>query len=375
MNRISTPFYTRLAQILISLICLCYIAIVGRTLLAPLIFAFLFSLLLLPFAGFLEQRFKLPRSLSSLIALLSLILGISAIMFILGSQLTALAQDWPAFKQQVLEGTADLQKWISATFHINSDDQISYISDSATKAVNTGTTLIGHTLLSVSSILLFLLFIFLYTFFILLHRRLLLRFIVSLFNEKHSVVVYDIVSQIQYIVKKYIVGLFLQMLIVTGLSCLAFWAIGVKYAFLLGLITGIFNLIPYIGIVTALILAVLITFATATTSHILLVLVAVILIHLVDSNYIMPKIVGSKVKINTLIALLGLVVGEMIWGITGMFLSIPVIAIIKVIFDRVDDLKPWGMVLGEDDSEPESKSAVKEVVDDEQKMGTELNQV
>ena len=375
MNRISTPFYTRLAQILISLICLCYIAIVGRTLLAPLIFAFLFSLLLLPFAGFLEQRFKLPRSLSSLIALLSLILGISAIMFILGSQLTALAQDWPAFKQQVLEGTADLQKWISATFHINSDDQISYISDSATKAVNTGTTLIGHTLLSVSSILLFLLFIFLYTFFILLHRRLLLRFIVSLFNEKHSVVVYDIVSQIQYIVKKYIVGLFLQMLIVTGLSCLAFWAIGVKYAFLLGLITGIFNLIPYIGIVTALILAVLITFATATTSHILLVLVAVILIHLVDSNYIMPKIVGSKVKINTLIALLGLVVGEMIWGITGMFLSIPVIAIIKVIFDRVDDLKPWGMVLGEDDSEPELKSAVKEVVDDEQKMGTELNQV
>lgn len=296
-------------------------------------------------------------------------------MFVLGSQLTALAQDWPAFKQQVLEGTADLQKWISATFHINSDDQISYISDSATKAVNTGTSLIGHTLLSVSSILLFLLFIFLYTFFILLHRRLLLRFIVSLFSEEHSVVVYDIVSQIQYIVKKYIVGLFLQMLIVTGLACLAFWAIGVKYAFLLGLITGIFNLIPYIGIVTALILAVLITFATATTSHIILVLVAVLVIHLVDSNYIMPKIVGSKVKINTLIALLGLVVGEMIWGITGMFLSIPVIAIIKVIFDRVEDLKPWGMVLGDDDSKPESKSAVNEIVDDERKMGNELNKV
>ena len=370
-----TPFYTRLAHILICLICLSYIAIVGRTLLAPLIFAFLFSLLLLPFAGFLETRFKLPRSLSSLFALLSLILGITGIVFILGTQLTALAQDWPAFKQQVLDGTADLQKWISVTFHVNSDDQINYISDSATKAVDTGTSLIGHTLLSVSSILLFLLFIFLYTFFILLHRRLLLRFIVSLFSEEHSVVVYDVVSQVQYIVKKYIVGLFLQMLIVTGLSCLAFYVIGVKYAFLLGLIMGIFNLIPYIGIVTALILAILITFATATTSHILFVLIAVVLIHLVDSNYIMPKIVGSKVKINTLIALLGLVVGEMIWGITGMFLSIPVIAIIKVIFDRVDGLKPWGMVLGEDDSHPESKRAVHEVAEDEQKMGNEVNTV
>jgi predicted PurR-regulated permease PerM len=158
------------------------------------------------------------------------------------------------------------------------------------------------------------------------------------------------------------------MMIVTGLSCLAFWIIGVKYGFLLGLITGIFNLIPYIGIVTALILAVTITFATATTTHILFVLLAVVLIHLIDSNYIMPKIVGSKVKINTLVALLGLVLGEMIWGITGMFLSIPVIAIIKVIFDRIDGLKPWGMVLGDDDSKPESKPAVKEVVEDEQKM-------
>ena len=362
-----TPFYTRLTHILISIICIFYIAIIGETLLAPLIFAFLFSLLLLPFAGFLERRFKLPRSLSSLLALLSLILAIGAIMFILGSQLTALAQDWPAFKQQVLDGAADLQKWISATFHIDTDEQISYISDSATKAVNTGTTIIGHTLLSVSSILLFLLFIFLYTFFILLHRRLLLRFIVSLFSEEHSVVVYDIVSQIQYIVKKYIVGLFLQMLIVTALACVAFWIIGIKYGFLLGLILGIFNLIPYIGIVTALILAVLITFATATTTHIVLVLVAVVVIHLVDSNYIMPKIVGSKVKINTLIALLGLVVGEMVWGITGMFLSIPVIAIIKVIFDRVEGLKPWGMVLGEDEVTPESPPAIAEIIEDEQK--------
>jgi putative permease len=363
-----TPFYTRLAHILISLICLCYIAIVGRTLLAPLIFAFLFSLLLLPFASFLEQRFRFPRSLSSLLALLTLIFAISMIMFVLGTQLTALAQDWPAFKQQVISATAELQRWISATFHINSDEQIDYISDSATKAVDTGTSIIGHTLLSVSSILLFLLFIFLYTFFILLHRRLLLRFVVSLFSEQHSVVVYDVVSQIQYIVKKYIVGLFLQMLIVTGLSCMAFWIIGVKYGFLLGLITGIFNVIPYIGIVTALLLAVLITFATATTSEILLVLVAVVVIHLIDSNYVMPKIVGSKVKINTLIALLGLVLGEMIWGITGMFLSIPVIAIIKVVFDRVNGLQPWGMLLGDDDSEPQEKPAVAEVIEDEQKM-------
>jgi putative permease len=365
----TVPFYTRLAQVLISIICLVYIAIIGQTLLAPLIFALLFSLLLLPLAGFLEYRFRFPRSLASMAALLALVAGIAAVFTLLGSQLTALAQDWPAFKQQVLDTTTSLQKWIEVTFHVDGEEQLNYINDSATKAVNTGTTLLGHTILSVSSILISLLFIFLYTFFILLHRRLLLRFLVSLFTDEQSVIVYDIVSQVQYIVKKYIVGLFLQMLLVTSLACIAFWLLDVKYGFLLGLITGILNLIPYIGILIALLLASLITFATAGTGQVVFVLLAIVAIHLVDSNYIMPKIVGSKVKINTLVALIGLVLGEMIWGIKGMFLSIPVIAIFKVIFDRVEGLNPWGILLGEDDSHPKSKPAVQEVVEDESNMG------
>lgn len=346
-----TPFYTKLAQILVSIIALGYLASIGQTILAPLIFAFLFSMLLLPLANFLEKRLHIPRSVSSLISILALIFGFVALFGLLGSQMTAIAQDWPAFKKQVIDATSNLQLWISNTFHVDSNEQINYLNDSATKALDKGTSIVGQTLISLSSIFIFLLFTVLYTFFILLHRRLLVKFLVALFHEKHHTVVYDIVFQIQYIVKKYIFGLFLQMAIVTILACTTFLVIGVKYAFLLGLITGIFNIIPYIGILTALLLALLITFATSTTSHVLFVLVALIIIHMIDSNYIMPKIVGSKVKINTLVALVGLVVGEMFWGIPGMFLSIPVIAIIKVVFDRVSGLKPWGMLLGEDDSE------------------------
>ncbi|WP_306350763.1 AI-2E family transporter [Flavobacterium sp. '19STA2R22 D10 B1'] len=348
MTRI-TPFYTRLAHVLIILVIVGYVAIIGETLLAPLIFAFLFSLLLLPFANFLEKRWRFPRSLAAFVVLLVLIVTIFGVLFLLGIQLTDFAQDLPAFRQQVLETTTTLQNWISDTFHVNNTEQINYINSFATDVLSKGTSLVGQTLLSVSSLVLFLMFIFLYTFFILLHRHLLLRFIVSLFHENHSLIVYDAINQVQYIVKKYIVGLFLQMLIVTTLACIAFECIGIKYAFLLGLITGIFNIIPYIGMFIALLITIIITFATTSSSHVLFVVISMAAIHLVDSNFIMPKIVGSKVKINTLVALLGLVVGEMMWGITGMFLSIPVIAIFKVIFDRVDGLKPWGMVLGEDE--------------------------
>jgi predicted PurR-regulated permease PerM len=71
--------------------------------------------------------------------------------------------------------------------------------------------------------------------------------------------------------------------------------------------------------------------------------------HLIDSNILLPVIVGSKVRINAFMTLLGVVIGEMLWGISGMFLSIPVIAITKIIFDRVESLQAWGMLLGEEE--------------------------
>lgn len=342
------PFYTKLAHISISILAIGYIAIIGKTLLAPLIMAFLFTMLLIPFSNFLEIKLRFPRALAAFAVLLVLLGVISAVMVLLGSQMTEFSQDFPAFQKQV-EGLIDgLQDWITRSFHINNKEQTEYINSTATSALSHSTVVIGTILMSSSSMLLFLVFIFLYTFFILLHRSLLLRFVVSLFHRDHSPVVYEAVNRIQYIIRKYIVGLFLQMAIVAALSCMTFTLLGIKYAFLLGLITGIINVIPYVGIFISLLLSALITFATADASHVLFVVIALIVIHLIDSNYIMPKIVGAKVKLNTLASVLGLVVGEMIWGITGMFLSIPIIAIMKVIFDRVEGLKPWGMVLGED---------------------------
>jgi putative permease len=343
----TTPFYTKLAHISISILCLGFIAVIGKTLLAPLVLALLFAMLLVPFSGFLERKLKFPRALAAFTVLIVLVSFIFGIMVLLGSQLSAFAEDFPAFQRQLMESLDYLQQWIACSFHINNREQSDYINTTTADALSKGTVFIGHTLLSLSSSLLFLVFIFLYTFFLLLHRRLLLRFVISLFHTSHSPIVMEGVTHIQYIIRKYIAGLALQMIIVSALTCIALEIIGVKYAFLLGLLTGILNVIPYIGIFISLLLSVLITFATADATHVLFVVIAIVAIHLVDGNYIMPKIVGSKVKLNTLVSVLGLVIGEMIWGITGMFLAIPVIAIIKVVFDRVEGLKPWGMVLGE----------------------------
>jgi predicted PurR-regulated permease PerM len=152
-------------------------------------------------------------------------------------------------------------------------------------------------------------------------------------------------------VKKYLVGLILQMAIVSIMALIAFSVMGIKYSFMLAIITGVLNILPYIGILVALIISVLITFATASATKVLLVISAYIIIHLIDGNIVMPKIVGSKVKVNSLVVVIGLIIGEMMWGIFGMLLTIPSLAILKIVFDRVESLKPWGFLLGEENNE------------------------
>ncbi|PYF69443.1 AI-2E family transporter [Pedobacter nutrimenti] len=348
MNNISLPFHTKLAMVLISIISLIYIAILGETILAPFLFSFLLALLLLPLANFLEQKLRFKRSLSSIVSVVVMIIAIGSIMYFFAHQLSDLWQDWPLLKKQVTNTFHEAQQWISHTFHVNAEKQLNYINDTATGALAKSATVLGATLLTVSSTLLFLSFILLFTFFILNYRRILFTFLTSVFKEEHANKVKDIIEQIQYIIKRYILGLFLQMLIVTILMVGILSILGVKYAILLGLVAGIFNLIPYLGIFTALLISVLITFATAGGAKVLLVLVTFIGVHALDGNILMPLVVGSKVKINALIAFIGIVVGEMIWGIPGMFLCIPYLAIMKIIFDRVEPLKPWGILLGEE---------------------------
>jgi len=318
--------------------------------------------LLLPIANFLEKKVRFPRSLASLLAVILLILSLVGLLYLVGSQISNLAEDWPQFKQQVLTSVADLQHWISVKFHIRIKQQNSYVDTATSRLLATGSSVISDTILSLSSLILFLIFILIDTFFLLYYRRLLIRFLVAVFKEENAVTVYDIIAEIQSRIRQYILGLVLEMLIVAAATCLALWILGIKYAILLGLITGLFNIIPYIGIFTALLLSTLVTFATAGATKLLLVVATIFGIHLIDANILLPVIVGSKVRINALITVLGVIIGQALWGIPGTFLAIPVIAILKIVFDRIDSLKPWGLLLGDEKDEKHPEPLKEEIV-------------
>jgi len=181
------------------------------------------------------------------------------------------------------------------------------------------------------------------------YRDMIKKFFAGLFKDEHEAKVMEVLRESRSIVQGYMIGLIIEMGIVAAINSVGFIILGIRYAIFLGLLAAILNMIPYIGMLIASVFCMLITLTNSTEiADILGVLGILIVVQFIDNNIIMPIVVSSKVKINALITILGVLVGGALAGVSGMFLSIPAIAILKVIFDRVDDLKPWGMLLGDE---------------------------
>ncbi|MDF2519161.1 MAG: family transporter [Sphingobacterium sp.] len=350
---LSLPFYVKLACILISILLLGYLAKIGDTILIPMILGLLFSLLLIPLSNFMERKLRFPRTLAGILSVIIFFGVLGYGLFLLASQLTLLKEDFPAFKEQIMDGAGKLQSWVSQQFGIQHKEQMEFINKTASKSVDSGTLFLGTALVSLSSLFILFVFTFLYTFFLLIYRGHIVKFLLFVNRVEDRPIVVDVVRQIQYVVKKYLIGLLIQMSLVSLLVFITLSLIGVKYSLLLALITGVFNVLPYVGIFSSMLIIAILTFATSSFTHVVLVIFALIIVHMIDSNFIVPKIVGSKVKVNSLFAMLSIIIGEMVWGISGMFLAIPILAIVKIVMDRIKELKPWGFLLGEEDSKDE----------------------
>lgn len=169
----------------------------------------------------------------------------------------------------------------------------------------------------------------------------------EVFAEKNSDKVGTVLQETKNAIQSYMVGLLLEAIIVAAMNSAALLFLDVKYAILLGVIGALLNMLPYIGGIIAIALPILIATVTKdgyTTQ--VGIIIAYLIIQFIDNNIVVPRIVSSQVKINALVSIVIVLLGGALWGVSGMFLSIPFIAVLKIIFDRVDSLKPWGKLLG-----------------------------
>jgi predicted PurR-regulated permease PerM len=338
------PFYIKATVVLIGLYYLVSILSALNGILIPLAFAVLFAILLNPIYSRL-LRFKVPRALAVTLTVFFGIGCTALIGYLLSTQVAQFGQSFPILKVRFGQMTDSLEHWIRLQFGVSIQKQVLFFKN----ALDSSQAAIGSILGTVFGTISLLLIIPIYVFMLLLYKNLILNFLYEVFLEEHSKRVGEVLAQTKSAIQSYIVGLLVEMVIVSSLNSLALFIIGVKYAILLGVIGGIINILPYIGGFVAILLPVLIATVTKEGySAQLEVIVSYLLIQFVDSNIIFPRFVSVKVQINALVSLLAVFLGSLMWGIAGMFLMLPIVAVLKIIFDRVEDLKPWGKLLGDE---------------------------
>ncbi|MBN2807747.1 MAG: AI-2E family transporter, partial [Prolixibacteraceae bacterium] len=236
----------------------------------------------------------------------------------------------------------------SSYYDINSKQIYGWIEKTQADILDTSSAAIGRTLVIVGNGLVIVFLIPVYIFLILYYQPILIEFIRKLFGIEHEKKVNQVVTQTKSVVQQYLVGLLIEAVIIAILEVTTLLILGIEYAILLGVLGALLNMIPYIGGLIAVAMPMAVALVTKDNSWTAIyILIIYYIIQLIDNNFIVPKIVSSKVKINALFSIIAVIAGNALWGVTGMFLSIPLLAIIKVIFDNIEPLKPWGYLLGD----------------------------
>jgi predicted PurR-regulated permease PerM len=342
----SHPYSVRLASVLISI----SLVIIGmywmKDFLILLSFALIFAFLLLPMCLQLEKR-GIPRSLSIGISLFITMVGIFGIVALLSMQMAEFISDWPNFIKKAENWISSLQTFLSRNLNISRKKQMVELTNQTINLLKNSGEILTTTFGTMLHIITTMILVPIFVFFFLYYRNFFGTFLAKVFPQTEESVLGEIMSKTGKVVQSYLMGLFVVMLIVAIVNSIGFLWIGIDYAIFFGILTGLLLLIPYIGIWIGAIFPIILTLITLEPSHTFALIAWVAIVQFIEANFITPLVVGSKVSVNPMIAMFALLIGELIWGIPGLILAIPLIAILKVIFDHVPALEAYGYLLGE----------------------------
>jgi predicted PurR-regulated permease PerM len=337
------PFYIRATVILFGLVLLVYVLFNLADILIPLAFSLMLAILLNPLTVFFETKCHLPHVAAISLAIISAILFIAGLGFLLYTQVMRFSDQLPVFEQKLSAIGDKTQAFLSQHFNISIQKQRQYIQEGETALKPVLASTAGTILGGLSAVIL----VPVYTFLFLFYKKLLLNFFYEVFAEENEQDVSKVLTQTKGAIQSYMLGLLLEAIAVATLNSIALLILGVNYAILLGVIGALLNVLPFIGGILAVIPPILIATVTKEGIHTQVeIIIAYMIIQFIDNHFLVPYIVSSKVKINALVSIVIVFMGGALWGVAGMFLSIPFIGVLKTIFDRLPSLKPWGKLLG-----------------------------
>jgi predicted PurR-regulated permease PerM len=307
----------------------------------------LFAYLIFPIAAWLE-KIRLPRAAAVLIADLVLVAFVSGCIYLLSSQISGFVEETANIEEKVKGNIDKVRDFVEVDLGISINGGGSGDSDSFLKSIlmqggNFFKSAVTSVATTTGRILIMPLFIFLFLY----YRDRLGNFLLMITHNESEKNVRHIVNQISKVTVKYVSGLFIVVAILSILNVLGLWIIGMDNAMLIGIIAGLFNVIPYFGTFIGGAVPVLYALLIGDDPSIVVyVIVLTFIIQFIENNLLTPNITGGQVQINPLVTIISILSGAALWGIPGMVLAVPVIGMLKIVFDNIESLKPFGYLMG-----------------------------
>jgi len=307
----------------------------GKFILSPLAFALLFTVMLVPVNNFFEKlvKFKIP---SILLTILSVTLVLGAIITLASVQLTSIINELPNITEKINEGFEQILTWGNKNLNLRKFE----IEEKIPSLLDTSVDYIGKGI-SISSTFIFnLLYTLLLVFFLLWYKDSFHSFLLIQSKKEKREQFKEMLLKINRTLQRYLYGLLGVIAILAVLNSVGLLIIGIDYAIFWGVLAAFLAVIPYIGTTLGGTLPFLYAIATAGNFwQPLAVLGMYVVIQQLEGNIITPNVVGSSVSINPLIALLAILLGGVLWGISGIILAIPAFAVVKIFLEHRDRTK------------------------------------
>lgn len=341
------PYILRVASIFIVVVLMVVTLYYLKVVLVPLLFSIIFAVMLFPFSLRLE-KWGVAKGLAAFITVFITTVLLGFLVYLIFTQLSTFFGQMPQLSGKLNDIVDTIRDFLAAQFGVQKSVMADNIQHQITQAQGYSQVLLSNMIASLPTFLINVFLIPLYVFFLIYYRHFFLEFFYKIFHKLDKEEIDETLENTGFVIKGYVFGQFLDILIIGTINAIALYLLGCGYAIILGYGVAVLCIIPYLGMIAGSVIALFVALLTTNTTWQPLAVFGVLwFIHIIDSNLVAPYVIGSRININPLVAIFVLFLFGELWGLAGLFLAFPLAAILKVIFDRVPGLKPYGFLLGE----------------------------
>lgn len=320
----------------------------GSFLFVPMLYGLLVAFVMYPLCLWMERR-GIHKTVSITISLSIVILLFVALIGLLGWQLQLFRKDMPEILVKVKPALAQFREWLQTRFLITIDMQDEWLHQAAMSSGDKISSILNKVFNATVSTLFMLFLIPIYAALFLYHRSVFVRFIEVVAGANNRLVLRSILQQTINTYSNYIKGMVAVYLIVGILNSIGLLVLGIRHAILFGMVTAIMTIIPYIGIIISALLPISMAYIMKDSIWYPIGVIAVFsFVQYLEGNIIFPTVVGKQLNVSTWATLVAIMAGGIIWGVSGMILFIPFVAILKIIAEHIPEWKPIYILLNRD---------------------------